>query len=208
MSLHHPYDDTLARHAAGRLNPGPRLVIATHLAGCAECRARVGLFEAAGGALLESEPPGVVRPDLFACALRRLDAIADLYEPELARHRRASPLDGIPMPKWRTIGPGMQWRRLTLPEAPDASVIMLKASPGRKMPHHTHSGVEYTQIMQGAFHDDFGRYVAGDCVEADEDVDHQPIVDSDEDCICLAAVEGRLKLRGWLARLAQPFLGL
>jgi putative transcriptional regulator len=85
---------------------------------------------------------------------------------------------------------------------------MLKVAPGQKMPHHSHSGTEYTQILQGSFHDDFGRYVAGDCVEADEEVEHQPIVDSEMECVCLAAVDGRLKLSGWLGRLAQPFVGV
>jgi len=53
-----------------------------------------------------------------------------------------------------------------------------------------------------------GRYVAGDCVEADEDVDHQPIVDSEGECICLAAVEGRLLLQGWIGRVVQRFIGI
>jgi putative transcriptional regulator len=112
------------------------------------------------------------------------------------------------MTPWRSVGGGFAWRRLTLPYAPKANLIMLKVQPGQKMPHHTHSGTEYTQVLQGSFHDDFGRYVAGDCIEADDDVDHQPIIDSDVECICLAAVEGRLKLRGWMARMMQPFLGL
>ena len=76
VTLHHPYDDTLARYAAGRLGAGPSLVVATHLAGCAECRARVGLFEAAGGALLDEAPAANVRPDLFAAALRRIEQTA------------------------------------------------------------------------------------------------------------------------------------
>ncbi len=204
MSFHHPYDDTLARYAAGTLGPGPSLVIATHLEGCAECRSRVRLFEAAGGAMLEDAPESAVRPDLFARTLKRIEETVEAASPP----RLASPLDGVPMTPWRSLGGGFAWRRLALPYAPSASVIMLKVQPGQRMPHHTHSGVEYTQVLQGSFHDDFGRYVAGDCIEADDDVDHQPIIDSDVECICLAAVEGRLKLRGWMARMMQPFLGL
>jgi putative transcriptional regulator len=200
--MHHPYDDTLARSAAGRLGAGPGLVVAAHLSGCAECRARVRLFEAVGGALIEEAPVRPVRPDLFAETLKRLDA------PYVEPPRAAFSLDGLEMSPWRRVTRSFQFRRVTLPHAPEANVIMLKVAPGQKMPHHTHSGTEYTQILQGSFHDDFGRYVAGDCVEADEEVEHQPIVDSDVDCICLAAVDGRLKLSGWLGRLAQPFVGV
>ncbi len=204
MTLHHPYDDTLARYAAGRLGAGPSFVVATHLAGCSECRARVGLFEAAGGALLEEAPATPVRPEMFASALRRIEETAERVSARPSR--RLSPMDGLDLPPWRGVA-GFQWRRLTLPYAPDARVLMLKVAPGRKMPHHTHDGTEYTQVLQGAFHDEFGRYVAGDCIEADDEVEHQPTVDSDEDCICLAAFEGRLRLSGW-ARLLQPLLGV
>jgi putative transcriptional regulator len=205
VSLHHPYDDTLARFAAGRLGAGPSLVVATHLHGCRECRARVGLFEAVGGALLEEAPATPVRPELFAATLRRIEETAERPQ---SPARPASPLDGIAMPAWRGVGVGFQWRRLSLPHAPDANVIMLKVPPGRKMPQHTHTGVEYTQILQGSFHDDFGHYKAGDCVEADDEIEHQPIVDSDVECICLAAFDGKLRLRGWVGRLIQPWLGL
>lgn len=207
MTLHHPYDDTLARYAAGRLGAGPRLVVGTHLHSCAECRARVGLFECVGGALLDEAPVAAVRPDLFAETLKRIEGLDAAPAPARMRAAPVSPLDGLKMPPWRSLA-GFQWRRLTLPYAPDANVIMLKVAPGQKMPHHTHRGVEYTQILQGAFHDDFGRYVAGDCVEADEEVDHQPMVDSDVECICLAAFDGNLRLRGFIGRMAQPFLGL
>ena len=205
MSLHHPYDDTLARCAAGRLGAGPSLVVAAHLHGCQECRARIVLFEAVGGALLEEAPAAAVRPELFAATLRRIEETSE-RSPSLARS--ASPLDGIAMPAWRGVVGGFQWRRLTLPYAPDANVIMLKVPPGRKMPQHTHAGVEYTQVLQGGFHDDFGHYVAGDCVEADEEVEHQPVADTDVECICLAAFDGKLKLRGWVGRMIQPWLGL
>jgi putative transcriptional regulator len=205
VTLHHPYDDTLARYAAGRLGAGPSLVLSAHLSGCAECRARVRLFEAVGGALIEEAPVRPVRPDLFAENLRRLDA---LEAPVAASARPGFSLDGLEMTPWRRVTRSFQWRRVLLPEAPEANVIMLKVAPGQKMPHHSHSGTEYTQILQGSFHDDFGRYVAGDCVEADEEVEHQPIVDSEMECVCLAAVDGRLKLSGWLGRLAQPFVGV
>ena len=203
MTLHHPYDDTLSRYAAGQLGAGPSLVVATHLGGCAECRARIGLFEAVGGALLHEAPAAAVRPDLFAATLRRLDEPGPTRVPI-----SAAPLDSVEMAPWRRVTRNFQWRRLTLPYAPDANVIMLKVAPGQKMPHHTHSGTEYTQILQGSFHDDFGRYVAGDCIEADEDIEHQPTVDSDLECICLAAFDGRLRLTGWLSRVVQPLLGI
>jgi putative transcriptional regulator len=42
----------------------------------------------------------------------------------------------------------------------------------------------------------------------DEEVNHQPVVDQDGECVCLAAVEGRLRLSGWIGRLIQPLIGI
>ena len=53
MIAHHPSDLTLARLAAGTLGAGPRLVVATHLSGCSQCRGRLQSFETVGGAMLD-----------------------------------------------------------------------------------------------------------------------------------------------------------
>ncbi|NJN53252.1 MAG: transcriptional regulator, partial [Gammaproteobacteria bacterium] len=54
---HHPKDLTLAAYAAGNLDEARGVVIATHLALCAECRLAVGDYEAVGGACLEAIEP-------------------------------------------------------------------------------------------------------------------------------------------------------
>lgn len=209
MISHHPTDESLARMAAGALTAGPRLVVATHLAGCAACRARIGAFEAVGGVLLEAETPAILPPDAFARTLARLNA------PEPTPIRIPTPHPELPGPlahyeigPWRFVQPGLRWRRLTLPEDPEANVIMLKVAAGHAVPQHTHTGREFTQVIAGGFSDGLGHYAIGDCVEADEDIDHQPVVDPDGDCIVLAAVEGRLRLHGWLGRLFQPLIGI
>ncbi|WP_430512493.1 hypothetical protein [Pannonibacter phragmitetus] len=46
----------------------------------------------------------------------------------------------------------------------------------------------------------------GDLAFADDHVDHKPIADDDEDCICFAVTEGHLRLTGPLGRLIAPFM--
>jgi putative transcriptional regulator len=205
VSAYHPYDDTLARHAAGRLAAGPSFVVAAHLANCRECRARVTLFEAAGGALLEEA--GVLAPpaEMFAATLRRIEQAV-----ERAPHRppTVSPLEALASPPWRRLGTGVQWRRLSLPQAPQAYLYMLKVTRHGCAPRYAHRGAAYIQVLQGAFHDEYGRYLAGDCIEAEDGAAHRPVVDSDIACVCLAAFEGHPRLTGWLGRWLQPLLGL
>ena len=210
MISHHPSDLSLARLAGGTLGAGPELVVATHLAGCPQCRGRLRSFEAVGGAMLDEAAPARLSPDAFQRALERLDEADPPAEPQprVLHPDLPPPLNAYEIGPWRLVGPGFRWRRLMLPESPDANVIMLRVAAGRPVPHHGHSGTEYTQVLTGSFSDALGQYRAGDCIEMDEEVSHQPVVDRDGECICLAAVEGRLRLSGWIGRLMQPLIGI
>jgi putative transcriptional regulator len=207
---HHPSDLTLARLAAGNLGAGPELVVLTHLSGCPRCRRGLRSFEAAGGAMLDGAPPARLIADAFARALKRLDDADPRAEPQprVLHPDLPPPLNAYEIGRWRFVRPGFRWRRLTLPESPDSNVIMLRVGAGQPVPHHGHSGAEYTQVLTGSFSDELGHYRAGDCIEMDEEVNHQPVVDQDGECICLAAVEGRLRLSGWIGRLIQPLIGI
>jgi putative transcriptional regulator len=211
---HHPSDETLQRYAAGRLTAGPSLVVAVHLEGCPRCRRWVGDLEIIGGILLGELPPTPVSPEALSRALARLDQ--PVGEPSAVVSRPRS-LDGIPLPQaletstimpWRWFGPGMHWSRVCLPHAPEANVVLFRIAASRRLPVHGHTGIELTQVLSGSFSDSSGRFQAGDVEEADGAVEHQPIVDGTEACICLAAVEGRMRLNGFIAPLMQRVLGL
>ena len=62
-------------------------------------------------------------------------------------------------------------------------------------------------MLTGSFADARGRYGPGDMDEADSEVEHQPIVDPQAECICLAALEGQMRLRGLFGRMLQPLIG-
>lgn len=216
MIKHHPSDETLFRYANGSLEPGPSIVVAVHVGGCAACCSRIGEYEAVGGSLLHDIEPEPVETG----ALDRVMAVIDVNEAgrgaAAPRHRLPRADIGIRLPQvlddcgigpWRWIGPGVRWSRVTLPDDDSANVMLLKVTAGRRLPEHTHVGLEYTHVLKGAFHDARGRYGPGDIDEADDDVQHQPIVEEDGECICIAAVEGRTKLRGFFGRLIQPLFG-
>ena len=116
-------------------------------------------------------------------------------------------LDACGVGPWRWIGPGVRWSRVTIPGDDAANVMLLKVAAGRKLPDHTHAGFEYTQILKGSFSDSRGRYDPGDMDEVDDSVEHQPIVDQEGECICLAAIEGHMRLRGFFGRMLQPLIG-
>ncbi|SMH47263.1 ChrR family anti-sigma-E factor [Mesorhizobium australicum] len=211
---HHATDETLLRYAAGTLATGPRIVVEAHLSGCPVCRARVREFEALGGAVLEETEPSRLPANALANVLSRIDA-GEMSEP--VRSDMPVHIDGVRLPdslrgcdigRWRWIGPGMRMSRVGVPGDPDANLILLKVGPGRALPDHGHVGAEFTHIVSGSYTDRLGQFGPGDLAEVDEDIEHQPIVDPEEDCICLAAMEGRMRFNGFIGRLLQPIFGI
>jgi putative transcriptional regulator len=215
---HHPSDETLMAHAAGTLAAGPRLVVDIHLDGCPRCREAVRGFEALGGALLEEIAPAPMADGALDALFARIDAedAASAEKPVVAAVAPPMTPDGIPLParlaahtvgRWRRIGTMLRWARVAVDGDPDANVILLRIPANGSAPRHGHTGREFTQVLTGGFTDGRDAYEAGDLVEADDHVDHRPVVDGDGECICIAAVEVRLRIHG-IGRLLQPFIGL
>lgn len=215
MSIsHHATDETLLRYAAGTLATGPQIVVKAHLAGCRGCRIRVGEFEALGGAVLEETEPTPLSASALADALARIDAgekdapARESTAVEIGGVRLPDSLRGCDIGRWRWIGPGMHMSRIGVPHDPDANLVLLKVGPGRALPDHGHVGAEFTYIVTGSYTDRLGRFVPGDLADVDGDVEHQPVVDPDGECICLAAMEGRMRFNSFLGRMLQPIFGI
>jgi putative transcriptional regulator len=215
---HHPGDETLVRHAAGTLGPGPSVVVQSHVSRCPQCRATVGRFEAVGGLLLEEvsigEPPADGLARLWASIERESQSSSTLLTPVLGA-RPALPA-GFELPtflneydfgRWRWVAPGIHVSRAAGDWARAADLKLMRVGAGRRLPRHTHAGVEWTSILLGSFGDGLTRYAAGDFSELDQTVDHEPVIDADNECICLVAIEGRLRPHGVVGRLYQMVVG-
>jgi putative transcriptional regulator len=209
--MHLPSDETMLAYAGGTLSSAQRLVVETHLALCEPSRNWAGTLESIGGLLIDDITPVATSPGSLERVFARIDADAGNTETSVADTEIASlpePLHRYPMTPWRKAGRGTMIRRVLTPEDGDHRVIMFKIDPGRKMLQHTHSGQELTCVISGSYSDEGGRYGPGDFEEADSEVSHQPIVDSDVPCICVVALTGKVKLEGFLGRLFQPFVQL
>lgn len=214
MSRHHPKNATLADYAAGTLDEGRSLVVATHLALCRQCNDFVSALEAVGGQLLEQIEPVAMAEGAASQALSRL--VQESVEPREASNkelgkpiiwqREQNALLGYDLGPWRWISPGLHYRAVKVPVGNETRVFMLKAVPGLKLLAHRHTGTELTCVLSGAFIHEGGRYAAGDCDDADQDDAHSPVIDEGEECVCLVAMQGHIKMTGMLGRLIQPFI--
>lgn len=208
---HHLNDQLLMAYAAGSLPEAFSLVAATHVSLCDECRARLEAFEAVGGAVIDTSPDCEMSPDCLAQVMARLDRPAAPAAPKEAASRRDCSLPGpiaayvgggLDAVKWRPVGMGV--RQAILPTSPNAMARLLYIPAGQAVPDHGHRGTELTLVLRGAFHDATDRFGPGDLEIAGEELEHTPIADAGEPCICLAATDAPLRFTGLMPRLLQP----
>jgi putative transcriptional regulator len=208
---HHPPDELLTAFAAGTLDLGQHVAAATHLVGCAHCRTMVRAMEQVGGVMMERLPPSEMSPGSFAAIEARLGGSAaaapmpsaagfgDIVGlPPFVRQYRDS--------SWKWIAPKVHFRPIGLPRPSDTRVFLLRSKPGTKMLEHTHTAFEMTCVLSGSFAHDGGHFGPGDFDFGDGSDNHDVVVSSAEDCICLVAMQGDLKLHGMIGRLLQPLV--
>jgi len=203
-------DDLLLAYAAGLLPEAPSLVVASHACLCSEARKALYTYETVAGSLLEDCEEACLSPHLRDSILARLDATSAPLPDAVRGDRR------VPVPLRRFVGDRLEalpWRRLLpgfrdclLPGCTGGTARLLWVSGGTRVPAHTHKGVELTLVLQGAFSDCTGTYKAGDLQLADDQVDHGPVVETGESCLCLVVTQAPVRLTGRLGRLINRFL--
>lgn len=206
-------DEWLLSYAAGAISPARSLLVASHTSFHDDLQEKVADAEAIGGAMLEAmNADDDVDPRVLERLLDRLgEKPAEIPTP------RANSIFPAPLAefvgadesslKWRFMGPGVSHVRLW--DGPnDERLWLLRARGGMQMPEHGHSGDEWTLVLKGAFETSLGRFGVGDMDVADDAVEHQPLIEPHEECICLVLTDGPLRFKSLAARAVQPFIGL
>ena len=155
MIHHHPDDALLMALAAGRLARGPAVVTASPCRGLralprAPARVRGGRRRAARG----SRAGAARAARRWRGRWRGIDAgtrartgRAPAPAPRATRFLASLPagmawprsLRGCTTTRWRWLGPGMRWSRVTLRRRPAANVFLLRIAAGKSLPVHTHA---------------------------------------------------------------------
>ena len=223
-TTHHPDEATLMEYAAGTLDEAFAVTVSCHLEICPDCRKAVRAAEAMGGAMLCEQVGAPVAEGSFGRLLEKISAAsgeggntAPAVREQVQPQRPGSVLPAalgsyigrnVDEIRWKRIGPGVWQHPIRLSDGAKSSLRLLRIAPGRSVPEHGHGGQEITLILSGAYRDEIGYFGPGDVADLDEDIEHQPRVVSDEDCICLAATEKPTRFKSVAGRLLQPFVGI
>jgi len=212
---HHPSESLLEAFAAGALDQGQHIAVATHLVHCTDCRAWARSLEHVGGAVLAALPPAAMSGGSFNRIEARLAEPAPLAQSVAPPPNGLADIPGLPsfvrrLPAggWAWVAPCLYLRRVLLPETEGTRVFLLKSKAGARLLPHAHTGLEMTCVLTGSFSHDGRRYGPGDFDLGDPGVDHEIAIGPESDCISLVAMQGELKLKGLLGRLVQPLIAL
>jgi len=200
-------NDLLARFAAGQLPLALHALVSAHLMISGRNRGFVSDLEGLRAQAFEKVPP---------CALSQRDKMLDAILAQTSAPVAKPSVCQLPEPLVRLIGKDLSeinWRR-TLPgirdfhfdadEGVETTLYYIKA--GSRVPAHTHEGSEVTLVLQGAFVDQTGRYGLGDLAFGDAEIDHQPMVTRDGDCLCFAVIDAPLRFTGPIGRHLNRFV--
>ena len=217
MPRFHPSEELLQAYAAGHLEEELSLLVATHSALCPDCRREIEGFEAVGGALMERLEPGALADGALERVMDRLDdleidvkipagaanpgAAGDILVPEPLRSYLGGNLSHL---DWKTRG-GVSEVDL-LPQREKVRTRLLNIKAGSAVPQHTHDGAEMTLVLKGGFSDEHGHYLRGDVSVADNQIDHRPVADADEDCLCITVTDAPLRFTGPVGRWLNMFV--
>ncbi len=138
--------------------------------------------------------------DAVFAAIAEVEAGSKGNPPSALEKYLGMPISDVP---WKGVMPGLAEYRL--PDDSGSEVSLLRIDGGKAMPVHTHHGSEITLVLQGGFSDGNGHYGVGDIAYADDDVNHRPVADAGEICICFAVVDAPVELTGPIGRLMNNF---
>jgi putative transcriptional regulator len=209
---HHPSPESLMSCSAGSMPEAFAAVMASHIAMCPHCRHELAMLHEVGAALFEGLSPTPVMRKVPVLALRGLEA-------EVCEQAVGEKMGDVPAPlvnavgrsldtvAWRWVAPGVWQHRIALSHEEKGTLRLLKVAAGKALPEHGHSGSELTIVLRGSFREGGERYVVGDVADVGASVEHAPVADPDEGCICLIATFGKVTFKGLIARLLQPLTG-
>lgn len=204
-------DALMAEFVSGTLPTPIQVLLASHLEMNQSNQEWVSNLEAlAGLELADIEPVKLTDRDAMLAIILSSKTVQESAN-------QAVTTDETPDAMRRFIGStvaDISWKRnrfasideVRLGEFDGCKATLFRLQAGQGVPHHTHDGSEITLVLQGAFSDGTGHFKKGQISIADGTVDHRPIADEDEDCICFAVTDAPLRLTGPLGRFIAPFM--
>lgn len=203
------FESVLAAYAAGNLPCALHALVGAHLELSPKNRAFVAsLEESLGSNVSRQECCAPVRNraarlDAIFCCDKEMEKSRPpgCEDPRALTRYCGGPIDTLP---FRNVIPGV--REYVVEKRGGLEAKLFRIAPGKRIPQHTHEGMELTLVIRGSFSDATGCFARGDVAFADEELDHVPVADEGAECVCFTVLDAPLKLTGPIGRFFNRFL--
>ena len=178
-----------------------------------------GIVDVVGGVGLENERPAAVRASFASDIMCKIQDYENSHiKAKAAAHAAGSALDellSLPQPLrdlsldaagkdgWTFAGRGV--KSMVLETGGVLPTKLLRIEPGHGAPNHDHTGIEYTLVIKGAFHDGVGHFGPGELSIKRPGQIHHPIAVAGDVCFALSVEEGAVAFTGALGVLQRLF---
>ena len=211
MPSFHPDETLLIELTAGQLDQATALVVAAHIEMCTECQRKADVYASLAAEFLEQSegmPYSEATLNLLLQSVSRAPETTvispsmtsshqqDFYPSVLNKFLEQSP----PKKAWQNRGSSLRQMHVTKGfNGAECKIMGVKA--GNALPRHTHRGEEFVLVLQGGLSDHRGTLNRGDFIYSDASVEHTPIAEMGEECVCLVVTNGKLKFTGFFGRV-------
>ena len=205
---------TIISYSSGALSKSFALLVSSHIEKCGHCRKNIEQCHEMGGFFLETAENTALDTNSYALFLGKLEESED-KEIQISGKDAFDKNSEVPVSlqrhigrdlsslRWSFLAPGIKKCSVKIDEKENKHLTFLKIKSKKKIPEHSHLGSELTLVLKGSFDDENGRYMAGDIADHDHTSKHEPIVSSDEDCVCVIATDGPLIFNSFIANIFQ-----
>jgi putative transcriptional regulator len=212
MITHHPSNEMLEAHVAGKLNASLSLAVSVHCEMCPCCQKAIDEITQKQTEQCFFSDDTSVYSDEFDDMLSMIMASDEREAPRVAINsasyveldskqiRLPKAISTLPQSKWQGLGKIARSRLALDDDSWRMSLLYIR--PEGEVPEHTHEGVEVTVLLDGTFSDHLGDYHKGDFIVLDGKHTHQPV--TPEGCLCLAVVSDPLLFTKGITKLLNP----
>lgn len=204
---YHLPEEWLIDYAAGSLDEAASVIVASHLALCPDCRRRLNLCEATGGALLE-------KCEELKISSHCRDAVMAALDGALLTDIPITPLESLcrilpsPIRSFSGCGfTGLCWQRVNrkvqrvvLPTRGKGRLELVQMKANSRIPFHSHRGDELTLVLMGSLRDQKKLYRRGDVMFYEDGSAHSSKIGAAEACICLIYTDHPHVFKGIIGR--------
>lgn len=204
--IHHPQNEIIEKYTLGELSAQLASMVSAHLDQCEDCRLGQKKILERESLQVALTPSQLSHNELDSAFLSIMNKVSTQGQKtkEIAETQSATiQVSGqvIQLPRSLNFLKDQQitWKEFGKKNAiapvvvtPKGNFYLIYMGPGESVPQHNHSGTEYSYVVAGSYDDGLSVFNTGDFSFSTHETSHSPRATSEDGCLVISWVEGRL----------------